>query len=43
MPLKTGSSRKTISANIKKLREEGYDLDRAIAIANSKAKKKKKK
>tara|TARA_Y100000310_G_C20421709_1_gene686993 strand:+ start:416 stop:544 length:129 start_codon:yes stop_codon:yes gene_type:complete len=42
MPLKTGSSRKTISANIKKLREEGYDLDRAIAIATSKAKKKKK-
>jgi len=33
MPLKRGSSRKTISANIAKLRREGYPADQAAAIA----------
>ena len=33
MPLQTGSSQKTISANIKKLIEEGYPHKQAMAIA----------
>jgi len=33
MPLKKGSSKETISANIKKLREENYKPEQAIAIA----------
>jgi len=33
MPLKRGSSRKTISDNIAKLRREGYPADEAAAIA----------
>lgn len=40
MPLKRGSSPKTISHNIKKLREEGYPEKQAIAIAISKSKSK---
>tara|TARA_B100002019_G_scaffold251350_1_gene231686 strand:+ start:156 stop:287 length:132 start_codon:yes stop_codon:yes gene_type:complete len=43
MPLKKGSGRKTISANIRKLKEEGYGTQQAVAIAMSNAKKKKRK
>lgn len=41
MPLYTGSSKKTISKNIGKLRGEGYPHKQAIAIAFSKAGKSK--
>ena len=37
MPLKTGSSKETISENIAQLIREGYDRDQAVAIAYSKA------
>ena len=43
MPLRKGKSNKIVSANIKQLVKEGRPRKQAIAIALSKAKKRKKK
>ena len=43
MPLKKGSSRKTVSANIRKMMREGYPQKQAVAASLSSARRSKRK
>lgn len=43
MPLKSGKSNKAVSANIRKLKEEGYPQAQSVAISLQKAGKSRKK
>jgi hypothetical protein len=43
MPLKKGSSRKTVSSNIRKMMREGYPHKQAVAASLSTARKSKRK
>ena len=43
MPLKSGSSNRVVSSNIRKLKTEGRAADQSVAIALSKAGRSKKK